>query len=550
MAIMRPTVMVSIAAAFLFALACNGGDDPEATSSPDVQPSAQPSGQTPASGAVMDLASGASTGRIIGADSGDYLNDLPLLATGDVNGDGLDDLLIGARFGDGPENTRTDSGEAYIIYGRTAPIGEIDLAQGQADVTIFGANGHGSVSQQGDQLGYAGALGDINGDRIDDIALGAPLAGRVDTRSPAGAAFVILGRSDLPAEIDLSQNVADLTILGTHANGLFGDAIITGDVDGDGDDELFIGAPFQPRPSSLANSSQLAGAVFMFRGDAQFGGSRDIAKGEYDAAIYGVEEFDGGDEVGDMLATGDLNDDGLADLVITAEAADGPDNERSVAAEAYVVFGSSDMEGVLDLAEGAQDVTVFGADANDTTGFNLSTGDVTGDGVDDLLVSLRGGDGAGNNLPEAGEVHIFPGPSIPSVIDLASYDEDSFVSGADPADFLGNGIAVADWDGDGVNELILGSPMGEPENGDPVANRDMGEVWLVDARGIDGGVPVSSTPVRLSISGVATEDGLGQSVAVGDLDGNGRPDLVMLAMRADRPDGSAPDSGVIYIVSP
>jgi len=545
--------LVSVLLLAPLATACASGRNGDAGT--PLPGAASPSGtsatRTGAPGdSVIDLAAEAPVSLILGADTGDYANDLPALASGDVNGDGLDDLLIGARFGDGLGNGRQDSGEAYVIYGDPALPASIDLAQGQADVTIYGKRGAYGVSPQGDQLGFSGTVGDVSGDGIDDIILGAPLAGREDTRAVAGAVYVIFGRSDLPPTIDLAPTPADVTMTGSFTNSLFGDAVATGDIDGDGAADVVVGSPFEPRPAGRDRAGQLAGAAFVFRGGEAFRGERDTAAGEFDAVIYGKEEFEGGDEAGDNLAIGDLNDDGLADIAITGEAADGPDNERSVAAEVYVVYGSEDFGGVTDIGADEQDVIVYGADDNDTTGFNIGAADVTGDGTDDLLVSMRGGDGEGNRVPEAGELHIFPGPSLPDVIDLADYDADRYVYGADAADFLGNGITVIDWRGEGVPALAIGSPMGDGPDNDSVNSRDTGEVHVIDARNITGGVSVTAAPILLTVYGARAEDALGQSVAAGDFNGDGRPELAVLAMRADAPDGSRPDAGAIYIISP
>jgi hypothetical protein len=277
--------------------------------------------------------------------------------------------------------------------------------------------------------------------------------------------------------------------------------------------------------------------VFVWYGSPSLYGARDVSAGEFDLAIYGKEEFEGGDEAGDNVAGGDLNGDGLGDIVITAEAADGPENERSVDAEVYVVYGSTSLGGVLDIGEGDQDVTVYGADQNDTLGFNIGVADVTGDGIGDLLVSARGGDGEGNRTGEAGELHIFPGGNLPEVIDLLDYPSDIYLYGADSAGFLGNALGAADFNGDGVNEVFAGSPGAGAGNG-----------YVLDARGLRGAVRVTDAPLTLTVRGAAPGDALGTSMAAGDLDGDGRPELVLMAIRSDGPDGSRPDAGTIYIV--
>jgi len=553
----KPGIIATIAAISLITAACGGDGEPQpvSTQAPTVSRTAPPAGSPNVDAdRVVELSRERAALTILGADSGDYLNDLPALATGDVNGDGLDDLLIGARFGDGPDNSRQDSGEAYIIFGRNPLPESIDLAANGADVTVFGANGKGA-SRQGDQLGFSGTLADVTGDGLDDIILGAPFLQREDSGAISGAAYVLPGGADLPGRIDLAEGSAGLpggryglTLLGTHTSSYFGDSVAAGDVNGDGINDILVGAPFEARPPGFDRAGQGAGAVFAFFGGPDIGGTRDTAARQYDVAIYGEEEFEGGDETGDNVASGDLNDDGIDDIIITAEAADGPDNKRSVAAEVYVVYGSAGLSGALDIGKGDQDVTVYGADNNDTTGFNIGAADLTGDGVEDLLVSLRGGDGEGNRIGEAGELHIFAGGSLPEVIDLADYAADAYVYGADAADFLGNGIAAADFDGDGALELLAGLPGGDGASDESNSLSDAGEAFVVDARPIRGGVVVLAASPRLAVFGAASGDSLGTSVAAGDLDGDGVPEVILLSPGADRPDGGAPDAGAIYVI--
>jgi hypothetical protein len=488
----------------------------------------------------MDLAFHAPSTTIWGADTGDYFNDLPGLATGDLNGDGLQDVLIAARFGDGPENSREDSGELYVIFGSNDLPPTIDLAAGEEGLTIYGA-------EAGDQLGFHAAAADVNGDGIDDMLLASPFIKRSDSQAVAGAVHVIFGRPDLEGVIDLAQVTPDVTLIGPGGSSFFGDAVAATDANGDDILDILIGATFTRRPPDLPDPGQQAGAAFLVFGSADLGGVLDMAEREYDLAVYGAEVFQGSDEAGDFVAGGDVNGDGIGDILIGAEAADGPTNDRTIAAEVYVVYGSTDIGGVLDIAAGDQDVIVFGAEQNDTLGFNIAAGDVDGDGVDELLMTARLADGPDNRIQQAGEVHILLGGNIPASLDLATDDSDAHLYGDDSSDLIGRAIGTVDLDGDGVQELFIGSRAGDgPED----ARQDGGEAYFLDARGLRGAVSVLDAPAALLVYGAEADDGLGAAIATGDVDGDGDPELVILASRADGPDNDRPEAGEIYILNP
>jgi len=485
---------------------------------------------------IVDLAAGGAQTVIWGADSGDYFNDMPLLTTGDVNGDGLADLLIGARFGDGPDNTRQDSGEAYLIYGRPDWPAEMDIRTAAAGVTVYGA-------APNDQLGMSGALADVNGDGLADIILGAPFVLRSDNRAQAGAVYVIFGRKDLPAVIDLAAAKADVLLLGPEGSSFFGDSSAAGDVNGDGIADIIVGATFAHRPAGLPRAGAAAGAAYVIFGGRDLAGTRDMAAKEYGLAVYGDNDQPHPDELGDNVAAGDINADGIADVIITAEAADGPNNDRSVAAEVHVVFGRKDLGGVVDIGAGQAGLSVYGAEMNDTIGFNIGSADVTGDGIDDLLITARGGDGPGNRTGEAGEVHVIPGGrDLPKAIDFLT-DEGTYVYGNDAADMLAYGLATVDT-GSG-RDLFIGTGFGDgPRNDRP----DAGEAFLIDATSLSGPTRALDAKIRLAVYGARPDDQLGAALTAGDLDGDGRPELVLLAIRSDGPGGARPDAGAIYII--
>lgn len=129
---------------------------------------------------------------ILGASAGDQLSNGGALLLADLNGDGRQDLVLGAPGADGPGETRSFAGEAYLIFGQASFPAQLDLAAGGADVVVYGATAI-------DQLTGSGSLlaADLNGDGLQDLVLGALGGdGPGESRSGAGEACVLFGRSN------------------------------------------------------------------------------------------------------------------------------------------------------------------------------------------------------------------------------------------------------------------------------------------------------------------------------------------------------------------
>jgi hypothetical protein len=463
---------------------------------------------------------------------GDLRNDQPALAIADFDGDGIDDILAGARFADGPDG-RQDAGVAYLVLGSPNPAKGVDLAKGEADTSIVGA-------RPDDNLGFAATAADLNGDGSPDIVLGAPFAGPADSpQSKPGTVYILFGRSDLPASIDLAHQQADVTLTGVNPDSFFGDWLASGDVNGDEIADLIVGATFDYDPDTDARG----GAVYVFLGREEWPSS--LTANDSEVAVYGADQFD---ELGDYVAAGDINGDGFADIIATAEAADGPDNDRPTAAEVHVLFGASDRQGRFHIASNQQSLSIFGANAQDTLGFSLATGDLDDDGVDDLIMGARLGNGPGNSLNRVGQAYVLFGQRrLPSSVDLAQLPDDmAAIYGLRQADHLGSVETVADLDGDGRNELLMGSGFA-----DVIERADAGAIYIADVAGVQGFLSVGSDDtLRQVIYGASAGDRFGSSLATGDVNGDGILEIVAVAANASGPDGGRPGAGRIYVLTP
>ena len=196
-----------------------GGEGTDSASAPLSSPTASPGPTTmpPLTrsadldvATVIDLATVSPLSTIFGADTGDHRSDLPPLVSGDFNADGIDDILVGARFGDGPGNERKDAGEVYVIFGSPDLPSSIDVAAGEQAMTVWGAI-------PGDNFGFSAAAGDLNGDGIDDMIIGALTGSPLeDPGAGVGAVYLIFGRPELPQTLDIAANEQHLNIRGLY----------------------------------------------------------------------------------------------------------------------------------------------------------------------------------------------------------------------------------------------------------------------------------------------------------------------------------------------
>ncbi len=403
--------------------------------------------------ATIDLgASGGAAVTISGADAIDGLGSAVANA-GDVNGDGFDDLLIGATGGDGPGNARPRSGETYLIFGGATLPAAIDLATlGTAGIIIYGVDG-------GDESGLSvSGAGDVNGDGFDDMLIGACKASGVgNAENRAGESYVVFGSDALPATIDLaSLGNAGITIFGADAVDYSGVAVsIAGDVNGDGFDDLLIGAE---SADGANNATKNAGESYLVFGGASLPATIDLANlGAAGVTIFGVDPVDlSGYRVS---GAGDFNGDGFDDLLIGAFLADGVGNAKPNSGDSYLIFGSATLPATIDLANlGSLGLTLVGADSKDHSGYNVaSAGDVNGDGFDDLLIGAPYGGPNADPFANAGESYVvFGGNSFTNSVTNPGTSASETLTGSAAANVMNGAGGNDTLIGDGGADVIYG----------------------------------------------------------------------------------------------
>ncbi|HMG34372.1 MAG TPA: hypothetical protein VKM94_10575 [Blastocatellia bacterium] len=501
------------------------------------------------------------------------------VAAGDLNGDGRADVIFCGMNGSTFPMINNGVVNFYMSDGRDS--GFVDA--GLNPPNIFTLTGQ----RTGDLLGTSvSANGDVNGDGLRDVAVAAALNdGPNNDRFNAGAAYIVYGSHNLGQNLSLATSDGNpppgvTAIYGPQVNGRMGIWIDEGDVDGDGFADVIIGSD----QINSAAGTHVGGAYIVF-GAPSLPPVIDLASpppGVRTTTIIGrrMEEHWGA-----ALHIGDINNDGIGDLVIggsifrdsasyvSPNDSSGHDNRgasdgglRPRCGEVYVLYGSHNWPALIDLSSPPANAThVIGANSGDLLGSQLHSGDINGDGRTDLIMGAlqaTAPDGRGNT----GAVYVVYGSPgiVGATIDLADPQASGLritsIYGEQALDCAGDSVRSYDINRDGMFDLFIGSPENTFDIGSE-EREDAGDTKVIFGRAgfLPEVIKLYDPPPGLQIFRLAGAHGEDQGVLGGDefsyrlcgadVDGDGYTDYIANAMHGDGFADRVANGGNVYIFS-
>ena len=444
-----------------------------------------------------------------------YLGDHMARSSGDLNGDGFDDIVIGDPNFDLPENTNI--GRVLICFGGPHLVGEVEN-ETEFDTSICGEGPGGGLGSSVD------IVGDINGDGYDDLAVGAP---SYDQNGLLGKMYIILGGEDRFSD-NFTVADADASYLSEGAGDFFGTGITSGgDLNGDDIDDMVVGANFRSQ-----GSLSMVGKLYVIFGRTD-GWETNVSIAAADASYLGEENYQyvGAYNVGG----GDVNGDGYCDILIGVPYTN---VIGSYQGRVYVVMGRSGEWG-QNLSLSSAEVSIDGEDSGDYFGMNLGCmGDVNGDGLDDMIF---GADRHDTPVVGGGKAYLLLGRTTGWDSIETLDDVDATFSGSSISGHLGSSISLVDIDMDGLTDVFIGAEYEEFEG------QRYGRIYLFMGRTSGWSHDMAPGTSDASFLAEYHSDFTGASMShVGDVTGSGQ-DCLLVGATYSKVGGTF--AGKVFLIS-
>lgn len=466
------------------------------------------------------------------------------LWSGDINGDGYDDIAISAPHLDGALGVR-EGGLLYLFYG-SEDIGseDLDLETAVPDLIIRGG-------AEDSKLLTSFAVGDIDNDGNVDLVLGIP------SQPSCGRLYILWGKGTWSGEIDLHDpgklnpngdpygflRNDDYLILAGHiapvpwpeSDYKIGQSVVVADLDGDSYDDVVFSAPGWNKVNII------------------WGGSNRLTIGN---EMTIIQDYQSSGLFGQSVISMDMNGNGMPDLAISGPFRNHQTTQYLQTGTVMVIFDAGDLRGTPNV--GVNDTVrpfIYGNDPYDNFGRVIISKDINRDGRDDLIVGAPYSDGPDDLRYNSGSIHVFLGGQVnqfPQIMDSESGADILIYGGSKegplyPGDKIGTVFEVLDMNGDSKFDLVIGYPdfsLPGAEKAGMVAYYPHQIVFSSPPRTLD----MKDMDPTFRIFGMEMQDRLGYGLCAADIDGDGAYELLISSPSSDGVENTRPSCGEVHVI--